>query len=77
MTCVISVEQISKFYRLGIINTGTFADDLKIWWARTRGKPNPLLKVGQTDHMNLIGEEIWALRDINFKVAQGEALGII
>jgi lipopolysaccharide transport system ATP-binding protein len=77
MTPVISVEKISKFYRLGIINTGTFADDLKIWWARTRGKPNPLLRIGQADNTHLIGKEIWALRDINFKVERGEALGII
>jgi len=77
MTPVISVEQISKLYRLGIINTGAFADDLKIWWAQARGKPNPLLRIGQEDHSNRVGEEIWALRDINFKVEQGEALGII
>jgi lipopolysaccharide transport system ATP-binding protein len=77
MTPVISVEQISKLYRLGIINTGTFADDMKVWWARTRGKPNPLLRIGQADHTNMIGEEIWALKDINFKVEKGEALGII
>jgi lipopolysaccharide transport system ATP-binding protein len=77
MTPVISVEQISKLYRLGIISTGTFADDLKIWWAHARGKPNPLLRIGQEDHSNRVGEEIWALRDINFTVDQGEALGII
>src|ERR1035437_6390786 len=77
MTPVISVEQISKLYRLGIISTGTFADDLRIWWAHARGKPNPLLRIGQEDHSNRVGEEIWALRDINFKVEQGEALGII
>ncbi len=41
---VISIENISKVYRLGQIGTGTFANDLTVWWARVRGKPNPLLK---------------------------------
>ena len=72
MTPVISVEQISKSYRLGVIGTGTFANDLRIWWARVRGKPNPLLRLGQTDDGNRAGEEIWALRDISFTVEQGE-----
>ena len=43
---VISVENLSKAYRLGQIGTGTFANDLKLWWAKMRGKPNPLLKIG-------------------------------
>jgi lipopolysaccharide transport system ATP-binding protein len=77
MTVDISVENISKIYHLGQIGTGTFTNDMKVWWARARGKPNPLLKIGQTDHGNLDGEEIWALRDINFTVEQGEVLGII
>lgn len=74
---VISVENLSKIYRLGQLGTGTFAHDLNVWWARTRGKPNPLLKIGETDHDDSDGEEIWALKDVSFTVEQGEALGII
>lgn len=74
---VISVEHLSKAYRLGQIGSGTLADDLKAQWARMRGKPNPLLKVGQSDDGNRQGELIWALRDISFQVEQGEVLGII
>ncbi len=77
MTTVISIENLSKSYRLGQIGTGTFANDLKLWWARLRGRPNPLLRIGETDHGNREGEEIWALRDVNFNVEQGEVLGII
>ncbi|MBW8011280.1 MAG: ABC transporter ATP-binding protein [Chloroflexi bacterium] len=73
----ISVENLSKSYRLGQIGTGTFAHDLNVWWARIRGKPNPMLRIGEADHGNRDGEEIWALRDINFTVKQGEVLGII
>jgi len=74
---VISVENLSKSYRLGVIGTGTFSNDLKVWWARMRGKPNPLLKIGQEDHGNRVGEELWALKDVSFQVEQGEVLGII
>ncbi len=74
---VISVENLSKSYRLGQIGTGTFSNDLKVWWAKKRGKPNPLLKIGQSDHGNRDGETLWALKDVSFTVQQGEVLGII
>ena len=74
---VIRVENISKAYRLGLIGSGTLSDDLKVWWAKARGKPNPLLKIGQEDHGNREGEFIWALHDINFSVEEGSVLGII
>jgi hypothetical protein len=41
MSTVISVEHLSKTYRLGQIGTGTFSHDLNVWWAKMRGKPNP------------------------------------
>ena len=74
---VISVKNISKYYRLGLIGGGTLRDDLARKWAKLRGKPDPLLKIGQADHGNVEGEFIWALRDINLEVKQGEILGII
>jgi lipopolysaccharide transport system ATP-binding protein len=77
MTTVISVENLSKVYRLGQIGTGTISYDLQLWWAKIRGKPNPLLRIGETDHGNIVGEDLWALKDISFTVEQGEVLGII
>ncbi len=74
---VISVENVSKQYHLGTIGTGTFRNDLKLWWAKTRNKPNPLALVDEADHGNRDGEILWALKDVSFKVEQGEALGII
>jgi lipopolysaccharide transport system ATP-binding protein len=76
-TTVISVENLSKSYQLGVINTGTFYGDIKRWWAKQRGKPDPYLKIGETDHGNRKRETIWALKDVNFETKQGEALGII
>ena len=77
MTTVISVEHLSKTYRLGQIGTGTFSRDLALWWAKVRGKPSPFLRIGEIDHGNRDGEDLWALRDISFTVEQGEVLGII
>jgi len=71
---VIIAENISKAYRLGQIGSGTLTNDLKGWWARARGKPNPLLKIGQEE---LINETLWALREVSFSVGQGTVLGII
>jgi len=70
MSIVISVENLSKCYQLGVINTGTFYGDLKRWWAKLRGKPDPYLKIGEKDQRNRQGETIWALKDINFQVQQ-------
>ena len=74
---VVSVENISKSYQLGVINTGTFRGDIQKWWARLRGQPDPFLKIGDKDHGNRDGETLWALQDVNFQVHQGEAVGII
>lgn len=77
MTTIIQVENLSKAYRLGQISGGTLREDLRRWWAKMRGRPDPYLKIGQMDHGNRQGEHIWALREINFSVQQGKVLGII
>jgi len=61
---VISVEHLSKHYRLGTIGGRTLRDDLARAWAQLRRQPDPLLKVGQENHGNHDGETIWALRDV-------------
>jgi len=77
MTTVISIENLSKTYRLGQIGTGTFTHDLNVWWAQMRGKPNPMLRIGETDYGNHQGEELWVLKDVSFTVEQGEVFDII
>jgi lipopolysaccharide transport system ATP-binding protein len=74
---VISVQNVSKCYRLGLIGGGTLRADFERWWARVRGKPDPLLKIGQENQGNREGEYIWALRDVSFEAKEGEVLGII
>jgi lipopolysaccharide transport system ATP-binding protein len=74
---VIRVENVSKAYRLGQFSSGTLTDDVKVWWAKARGKPNPLLKIGMEDLGNREGEFLWALHNVSFNVEQGNVLGII
>ncbi len=74
---VISIENLSKSYQLGVIGTGTFFGDLNRWWAQRRGKPDPYAKIGEKDHGNRMGEIIQAVDNVSFSVKQGDALGII
>lgn len=73
---MVSIENIAKKYRLGEINTGTYYGDIKRWWARTRGLPDPLYVTKDSNEKEQ-NEEIWALKDVSFSVKQGEVVGIV
>lgn len=72
---VISIEQLSKVYRLGQINTGTLAGDFSRFMARLRKKPDPTAKIARGAVST--NSELWALQDINLEVKRGVALGIL
>ncbi len=75
----IKVENLSKAYQLGEIGTGTISRDLERWYARIRGKEDPFLRIGETnDRTSKSSSDIvWSLKDINFEIEQGDAVGII
>lgn len=75
----IIIENLSKQYRLGDVGTGTLSHDLKRWWYAVRGKEDPFAKVGETNDRTQKGnsEYVWALKDINLQINQGDAVGII
>jgi lipopolysaccharide transport system ATP-binding protein len=56
MTTVISVENLSKSYRLGQIGTGTLTSALQLRCAKLRGNPNPSLRISETNHGNTRGK---------------------
>ncbi len=76
----IEFENISKQYRLGLVSTRTLSHDLNRWWTMNiLRKEDPYLKIGEVNDRSHKGksEYVWALRDINFKVEQGDVVGII
>ena len=75
----IKVENLSKAYQLGDFSTGTISSDIERWWALLRGKEDPFLKIGETNDRTITGTSniVWSLKDINFDIQQGEAVGII
>ena len=79
MSTVIKVENLSKQYRLGDVGTGSIAHDVNRAWYKLRGKEDPYLKIGETNDRTKKGDSdyVWAIKDINFEVKQGEVLGII
>ncbi|MGD9874977.1 MAG: ABC transporter ATP-binding protein [Kiritimatiellia bacterium] len=76
MSSVISIENLSKSYRLGVIGSGTLREDLQSWWHRVRGLPDPNRRVDQA-HLPVEGHTLWALQNISLEIGQGEVWGII
>jgi len=80
MATAIEFNHVSKQYRLGLVSTKTLSHDIRRWWLTSvRGKEDPYLKIGETNDRATKGnsEYVWALRDIDFKVEQGDVVGII
>ena len=80
MATAIAFEHISKQYRLGLVSTKTLSHDLRRFWiTNVLGKEDPYLKIGEVNDRSTKGQSdyVWALRDIDFKVEQGDVLGII
>ena len=76
----IEFNNVGKQYRLGLVSTGTISHDLNRWWAMNiLHKEDPYLKIGETNDRSTKGESdyVWALKDINFKVEEGDVVGII
>ena len=75
---IIKLEDISKQYRLGVVGTGTLSHDLNRFFAKLRGKEDPTRKVGVRNRLDTVdGQYVWALRDINLEVGEGQVLGIV
>ncbi len=79
MSVVIKVENLSKAYQLGEIGTGTVSRDIERWIARIRGKEDPFLKIGEANDRAVKGNSdvVWSLKDVNFDIQQGDAVGLI
>ncbi|WP_299289415.1 ABC transporter ATP-binding protein [uncultured Mucilaginibacter sp.] len=75
----IKAENVSKLYQLGEFTTGSLNKDFERWWAKIRGKEDPFLMVGEVNDRTskAKGNLVWSLKDIDFEIKKGEAVGII
>jgi lipopolysaccharide transport system ATP-binding protein len=80
MSIAIKVENLSKMYQLGEIGTGTISRDVERWYkTKVLGKEDPFLKIGEANDRATKGNNdfVYSLKDINFAINQGDAVGII
>ena len=80
MATAIEFEHVSKQYRLGLVSTKTLSHDIRRFWiTNVLHREDPYLKIGEVNDRSTRGtsEYVWALRDIDFKVEQGDVVGII
>jgi len=73
---ILTIEHVSKKYRLGMIGGTTLRNELQRKRAKRRGLEDPTAKVGSKSSGEM-GEEFLALDDISFSVDKGERIGII
>lgn len=75
---VIKSENLSKKYRLGVINRRQLVDQIESWVARKMGRPDPHAYVFDhaTDRMPT-PYDFWALKNVNFEIKRGEIVGIM
>ena len=76
----IEFDSVGKQYRLGLVGTGSLQHDINRWWQTTvLRREDPYLKIGEVNDRSTKGHSdyVWALKDISFKVEQGDVVGII
>ena len=73
MSFAVSVEKISKRYRLGEINRGQILADIHRWWMRRKANTRTLPDDAEPAEKG----DFWALKNISFEIEKGETLAII
>ena len=81
MPTAIEFNHVGKQYRLGLVSTRTLSHDLNRWWHTAILKQeDPYLRIGETNDRTTASSHsdyVWALHDIDFKIEQGDVVGII
>ena len=69
----ISIRNLSKTYRLGVIGYGTLYRDLQSWFAKVKGREDPNSLLGFSGSNSVIS----AVSNLNLDIKKGEILGVI
>ena len=79
MSVVVHSDQVSKIFRLGDVGSSTLTEDIRTVYYKILGKENPYLKMAvENDRTTgVTSDYVWALKDINFEVNQGEIVGLV
>lgn len=79
MEVVIKVENVSKQYRLGVVDSKTFKEDVGRFVTKLFKNEDPLLLKGTENDRRRISDSkySWSLKDINFEINKGDVLGVI
>lgn len=73
MALAIKVENLSKYYHLGIINNGALWKDLQSYFARLFKREDPNHPIGHVYDRS----GFWALSGIDLEIEQGDRIGIM
>jgi lipopolysaccharide transport system ATP-binding protein len=76
MSLAISVNNVSKRYRLGEINRGQLLADLHRWWMRQK-VARVDERAEQVDTEPKEEGDFWALKNVSFDIEQGKTIGVI
>ncbi|MGB4398119.1 MAG: ABC transporter ATP-binding protein [Daejeonella sp.] len=71
----LKAEDISKYYRLGVIGTSSFKQDLQGLWSNVF----PSSKKDASSEITVESQpnQLWALKDINFEIMKGDVVGFV
>ena len=75
MAPAVKIENLSKYFRLGVINNGVLWQDLQSYFARLFNFEDPNLEIGQNGVYDKKG--FWALSGLNLEIEQGDRLAIM
>jgi len=75
MATAVKIENLSKYYRLGVINNGVLWQDLQSYFARLFNFEDPNKEIGREEVYDKEG--FWALSGIDLEIEQGDRVAIM